>query len=186
MNCFKSIFALDLASVSKFPLLFNGAIPILSCLLLFVYLQKGFVLFWFSPSWMTLLTWSHSAFRIFRFTSLEKCLYFSHFQLAFAFLYSLCFFFNCFLMFLFNHGKSNKVAKIRNRYNQVPHLTQDTNGKVTSSKKTPQTRAKRSALSQQELFFDLDIFEGTFESIAAYIFSLNYVHRVSTFSPDFI
>ena len=27
--------------------------------------------------------------------------------------------------------KSNKVAKIRNRYNQVPHLTQDTNGKVT-------------------------------------------------------
>ena len=40
-------------------------------------------------------------------------------------------------------------AKIRNRYNQVPHLTQDTNGKVTNSKKTPQTRAKRSALSQQ-------------------------------------
>ena len=25
-------------------------------------------------------------------------------------------------------------AKIRNRYNQVPHLTQDTNGKVTNSK----------------------------------------------------
>ena len=24
-------------------------------------------------------------------------------------------------------------AKIRNRYNQVPHLTQDTNGKVTNS-----------------------------------------------------
>ena len=45
--------------------------------------------------------------------------------------------------------QSNKVAKIRNRYNQVPHLTQDTNGKVTNSKKTPQTRAKRSALSQQ-------------------------------------
>ena len=28
--------------------------------------------------------------------------------------------------------KSND-AKIRNRYNQVPHLTQDTNGKVTNS-----------------------------------------------------
>ena len=28
-------------------------------------------------------------------------------------------------------------AKIRNRYNQVPHLTQDTNGKVTNSQKTP-------------------------------------------------
>ena len=45
--------------------------------------------------------------------------------------------------------QSNKVAKIRNRYNQVPHLTQNTNGKVTNSQKTPQTRAKRSALSQQ-------------------------------------
>ena len=45
--------------------------------------------------------------------------------------------------------QSNKIAKIRNRYNQVPHLTQDTNGKVTNSQKTPQTIAKRSALSQQ-------------------------------------
>ena len=27
-------------------------------------------------------------------------------------------------------------AKIRNRYNQVPHLTQDTNGKVTNSQKS--------------------------------------------------
>ena len=43
--------------------------------------------------------------------------------------------------------KVSKVAKIRNRYNQVPHLTQDTNGKVTNSQKTPQTRAKRSAPS---------------------------------------
>ena len=45
--------------------------------------------------------------------------------------------------------KVSNGAKIRNRYNQVPHLTQDTNGKVTNSHKTPQTRAKRSALSQQ-------------------------------------
>ena len=29
--------------------------------------------------------------------------------------------------------KVSNGAKIRNRYNQVPHLTQDTNGKVTSS-----------------------------------------------------
>ena len=29
--------------------------------------------------------------------------------------------------------KISKGAKIRNRYNQVPHLTQDTNGKVTNS-----------------------------------------------------
>ena len=30
--------------------------------------------------------------------------------------------------------KVSKGAKIRNRYNQVPHLTQDTNGKATNSK----------------------------------------------------
>ena len=29
--------------------------------------------------------------------------------------------------------KVSKGAKIRNPYNQVPHLTQDTNGKVTNS-----------------------------------------------------
>ena len=29
--------------------------------------------------------------------------------------------------------KVSKGAKIRNRYNQVPHPTQDTNGKVTNS-----------------------------------------------------
>ena len=44
--------------------------------------------------------------------------------------------------------KVSNGAKIRNRYNQVPHLTQDTNGKVTNSQKTPQTRAKRPAPSQ--------------------------------------
>ena len=49
----------------------------------------------------------------------------------------------------------SKVAKIRNRYNQVPHLTQDTNGKVTNLQKTPQTRAKRSALSQQINIFKI-------------------------------
>ena len=46
-------------------------------------------------------------------------------------------------------NKVSKGAKIWNRYNQAPHLTQDTNGKVTNSQYTPQMRAKRSALSQQ-------------------------------------
>ena len=32
-----------------------------------------------------------------------------------------------------NAHKVSKAANIRNRYNQVPHLTQDTNGKVTNS-----------------------------------------------------
>ena len=30
-------------------------------------------------------------------------------------------------------NESKKRAKIRNRYNQAPHLSQDTNGKVTTS-----------------------------------------------------
>ena len=33
----------------------------------------------------------------------------------------------------FQITKVSKGAKIRNRYNQVAHLTQDTNGKVTNS-----------------------------------------------------
>ena len=37
--------------------------------------------------------------------------------------------FNLVIFFL----KVSKCAKIRNQYNQVPHLTQDTNGKVTNS-----------------------------------------------------
>ena len=53
------------------------------------------------------------------------------------------------LAIVFGIRKVSNGAKIRNRYNQVPHLTQDTNGKVTNSQKTPQTRAKRSTLSQQ-------------------------------------
>ena len=44
------------------------------------------------------------------------------------------------LQFRLVSSKVSKGATIRNRYNQVPHLTQDTNWKV---------RAKRSALSQQ-------------------------------------
>ena len=34
---------------------------------------------------------------------------------------------------LWSLSKVSKGAKIRNRYNQVPHLTQDTNWKVTNS-----------------------------------------------------
>ena len=33
----------------------------------------------------------------------------------------------------YRNQQESKGAKIRNRYNQVPHLTQDTNGKVTTS-----------------------------------------------------
>ena len=34
-------------------------------------------------------------------------------------------------------NKVSKDAKIRNRYNQVPHLTKDINEKVTNSQYTP-------------------------------------------------
>ena len=37
------------------------------------------------------------------------------------------------LSLVVSYIKVSKGAKIRNRYNQVPHLTQDTNGKVTHS-----------------------------------------------------
>ena len=39
----------------------------------------------------------------------------------------------CLKLITFNALKVSKRAKFRNRYNQVPHLTQDTNGKVTNS-----------------------------------------------------
>ena len=42
--------------------------------------------------------------------------------------------------------EARKMAKIRNQYNQVPHLTQDTTWEVKNTL-TSQTRAKRSALS---------------------------------------
>ena len=43
------------------------------------------------------------------------------------------YFFGVYLYIVFLQDKVSKGAKIRNRYNQVPHLTQDTNGKVTNS-----------------------------------------------------
>ena len=40
---------------------------------------------------------------------------------------------SCILQIFCKVRKVSKGAKIRNRYSQVPHLTQDTNGKVTNS-----------------------------------------------------
>ena len=39
----------------------------------------------------------------------------------------------CVCLDIYIYKKVSKGAKIRNQYNQVPHLTQDTNGKVTNS-----------------------------------------------------
>ena len=45
--------------------------------------------------------------------------------------------------------KVSKGAKIRNRYNQVPHLTQDTNGKVTISQEDITNESQEVSPSQQ-------------------------------------
>ena len=58
-------------------------------------------------------------------------------RLLYQFLYARCggyFKFKKIFFLKFIYGiKVIKGAKIRNRYNQVPHLTKDTNGKVTNS-----------------------------------------------------
>ena len=43
----------------------------------------------------------------------------------------------------------SKGAKIRNRYNQVPHLSQDTNGIVTNSQLDTTNESQEVCLSQQ-------------------------------------
>ena len=40
---------------------------------------------------------------------------------------------NYFMIFISIVRKVRRRAMVRNRYNQAPHLTQDTNGKVTTS-----------------------------------------------------
>ena len=44
-----------------------------------------------------------------------------------------------------SHSKISKGAMIMNRYNQVPHLTQDTNWKVINSQLDTTNESKRSA-----------------------------------------
>ena len=61
------------------------------------------------------------------------CLYFSKkikWSYSWLYLASKIAYFTCYFLVL---PKVGKGAKIRNRYNEVPHLTQDTNGKVTDS-----------------------------------------------------
>ena len=45
--------------------------------------------------------------------------------------------------------KVSMGAKIRNQYNQVPHLTQDTNGKVTNSQPDNTNESQEVSSSQQ-------------------------------------
>ena len=71
-----SILTLPLASARRPSLAFNGAIPMLSCLLDLQYLKSCLVLFCSILSFTVLFTWFHLVFRIFLLTSLAKCLYF--------------------------------------------------------------------------------------------------------------
>ena len=54
--------------------------------------------------------------------------------------FSIPFFFFFFFFFFLLTIKVNKGAKIRNRFNQVPHLTQNTNGKATDSQLDGKTK----------------------------------------------
>ena len=63
-----------------------------------------------------------------------------------------------------NVTKVSKGAKIRNRYNQVPHLTQDTNGKVTNSQLDTTNE------SQEVRPFNLSLIEKLIKIIWGYIF----------------
>ena len=78
--------------------------------------------------------------------------------------------------------KVSKVAKIRNRYNQVPDLTQDTNGKVTNPQ-LDTTRAKRSAL-YPNLNILLHGNEGLSEELKLNIFKAvyNFITKSKRFS----
>ena len=55
--------------------------------------------------------------------------------------------------------KVSKGAKIKNRYNQVPHQIKDTNGKVTNSQlKFPQKKYRLGTVSKNILLEDLNMF----------------------------
>ena len=56
---------------------------------------------------------------------------------------------SCFLDIGTKTNSVSKGAKIRNRYNQVPHLTQDTNWKVTNSDLDTTNEGQEVSLSQQ-------------------------------------
>ena len=52
-----------------------------------------------------------------------------------------------------NYIQIRKMAKVRDRYNQAPHLIQDTNGKVTTSQlDNPVTPSSVSSCVDTELF----------------------------------
>ena len=56
-------------------------------------------------------------------------------------------------------NKVSKGAKIRNRYNQVPHLTQDTNGKVTNSQLDTTNKSQEFKCRIDNLFIPVKLIE---------------------------
>ena len=56
-----------------------------------------------------------------------------------------CMFCSCVCMCERTTRNVSKGAKIRNRYNQVPHLTQDTNGKLTNSQQDATNESKEAS-----------------------------------------
>ena len=63
---------------------------------------------------------------------LRKCLYCNIVLMILTLCFSLYITYPNFKLFMLMILRLSKGTKIRNRYNQVPHLTQDTKGKVTN------------------------------------------------------
>ena len=68
--------------------------------------------------------------------------------------------------------KVSKGAKIRNRYNPVPHLTQDTNGKVTNSQLDTTNESQEVSPHINELNYQKLLFLFTFTCILVWSFLL--------------
>ena len=55
----------------------------------------------------------------------------------------------------------SKGAKIRNRYNQAPHLTEDTNGKVTNSQLDITNESQETGFTAPNLTLNSDVDQDT-------------------------
>ena len=83
--------------------------------------------------------------------------------------------------------KVRKKAKIRNQYNQAPHLTQDTNGRVTTSQLDIKTKAKGPAFFQHMITMhqQTDVHESITKQDKYSINDPQKKHRLGTVSKIF-
>ena len=72
--------------------------------------------------------------------------------------------------------KVSKGAKIRNRYNQVPHLTQDTNRKVTNSQLHHNREPRGQPFTSKKQDIRTSIFQNAMYSVMGKLNSENMSH----------